>query len=179
MTKSDDVAPDISPVCCDCHWYVKVGDGAPVQVPSEEEIVTLTTAAPKIVGEAVFTGATAPGVIVLLEPLAALVPAELVAVTVKLYEVREVKPLTVIGELAEVPVIPPGLEVAVNPVIEAPPLSLAVNATVAVVDEVAVAVPIVGAKGTFATTAAVALLEAALDPAELDAVTIQRIDALT
>jgi hypothetical protein len=102
-----------------------------------------------------------------------------VAVTVKLYVVREVKPLTVIGELEDVPVMPPGLEVAVNPVTEAPPLSLAVNATVAVVDEVAVAVPIVGAKGTFATTAAVALLEAALDPAELDAVTIQRIDALT
>jgi hypothetical protein len=48
-----------------------------------------------------------------------------------------------------VPVIPPGLDVAVYEVIAVPPLLAgAVNATVAVVDPVAVAVPIVGAPGT-------------------------------
>ena len=47
------------------------------------------------------------------------------------------------------PVKPPGEEVAVYEVIVAPPLETgAVKATVAVVDPVAVAVPIVGAPGT-------------------------------
>jgi hypothetical protein len=47
-----------------------------------------------------------------------------------------------------VPVIPPGLDVAVYDVIGEPPLLAgAVNETVAVVAEVAVAVPIVGAPG--------------------------------
>lgn len=41
------------------------------------------------------------------------VPAELVAVTVKVYAVPLVSPVTVIGELAPVPVAPPGLAVTV------------------------------------------------------------------
>jgi hypothetical protein len=40
-------------------------------------------------------------------------PVELVAVTVKVYEVPFVKPVTVIGLEAPVPVIEPGFEVAV------------------------------------------------------------------
>ena len=57
------------------------------------------------------------------------------------------KPLTVIGEDAPVPVIPPGLEVAVYVTAPAPKSVGAVNATVAVLDPVAVAVPIVGTPG--------------------------------
>ena len=41
------------------------------------------------------------------------VPAELVAVTVKVYAVPLVNPVTTHGEAAQVPVRPPGLEVAV------------------------------------------------------------------
>jgi hypothetical protein len=41
------------------------------------------------------------------------VPAELVAVTVKVYAVPLVNPVTVIGEELPVPVIPPGLDVTV------------------------------------------------------------------
>jgi hypothetical protein len=41
------------------------------------------------------------------------VPAELVAVTVNVYAVPFVKPVTTQGELAQVPVAPPGLAVAV------------------------------------------------------------------
>jgi hypothetical protein len=41
------------------------------------------------------------------------VPAEFVAVTVNVYAVLTVRPVTVIGELVEDAVIPPGLEVAV------------------------------------------------------------------
>jgi hypothetical protein len=60
-----------------------------------------------------------------------------------------VKPLTVIGELAPVPVIELGLDVTVNPVIAEPPSSTgAVNVTEAVVAVGEVAVPIVGAPGT-------------------------------
>ena len=92
---------------------------------------------------------------VLLDPLAALVPAELVAVTVNEYDVLELNPVTEIGELAPDPEPPPEV---VYPVIVAPPLSEGgVNATVAVDVPVAVAVPIVGANGTLAATADVEL----------------------
>jgi hypothetical protein len=56
--------------------------------------------------------ATAYGVTELLAELAALVPIALVAVTVKVYAVPAVNPLTVIGD-APVPVKLPGDEVAV------------------------------------------------------------------
>jgi hypothetical protein len=76
------------------------------------------------------------------------VPAPLVAVTVNVYAVPPVKPLTVTGEEAAVPVRPPGLDVAVYPVIAALPIfDGAVKVTVADVDDAAVAVPIVGAPG--------------------------------
>jgi hypothetical protein len=71
----------------------------------------------------------------------------LVAVTVKVYAVPFVKPLTVIGEEAPVPVNPPGLEVTVYPVIALEPTKDgAVNVTEAEADP-PVAVPIVGAPG--------------------------------
>jgi hypothetical protein len=53
------------------------------------------------------------GVTLLLAALAGPVPVALVAVTVKVYAVPVVNPVTVIGEDAPVAVIPPGLEVAV------------------------------------------------------------------
>ena len=53
---------------------------------------------------------------------------------------------------SNVPVIPPGEEVALYEVIVAPPLEPGdVKATVAIVDQVAVAVPIVGAPGITAS----------------------------
>ena len=83
----------------------------------------------------------------LLAALAGLVPVALVAVTVNVYDVPAVKPETVMGEDAAVPVNPPGLDVAVYPVMAEPPLFVgAVNATEAE-DTPAVAVPIVGAPG--------------------------------
>jgi hypothetical protein len=70
------------------------------------------------------------GVTLLLAALAALVPTALVAVTVNVYAVPVVSPETVIGEEPPVPVSPPGLEVAVYPVIAVPPLNPGgVNAT--------------------------------------------------
>jgi hypothetical protein len=72
-----------------------------------------------------------------------------------------------------VPVIAPGLEVAVYEVIVAPPLLAgAVNATVAVVLPVAVAEPIVGACGTVAAVIELEDDDAGLTPAELVAVTV-------
>ena len=80
------------------------------------------------------------------------VPAELVAVTVKVYAVPLVRPATVQGELAQVPVRPPGLLVAVYWVIDAPPVKAgAVKLTEACASP-AVAVPMVGAPGTTAAT---------------------------
>jgi hypothetical protein len=118
-------------------------------------------------------------VIELLAELAALVPTELVAVTVNVYDVPDVKPLTVIvpePDVDNVPVIPPGEDVAVYVVIVAPPLfDGAVYETVAVVVLVAVAVPIVGANGTFAVTAEVEFEFALTALTTLVAVTTQRI----
>jgi hypothetical protein len=59
------------------------------------------------------------------------------------------RPLTVIGEDDPVPVIDPGLEVAVYPVIVDPPSSVgAVKVMLADVELAKEAVPIVGAPGT-------------------------------
>jgi hypothetical protein len=93
------------------------------------------------------------GVTELLAALAGPVPVAFVAVTVNVYEVPIVKPLTVIGEAEPVPVSPPGLEVTVNPVIVAgyPAYAGAVKVTEAVVFP-PVAVPIVGASGTVGQT---------------------------
>jgi hypothetical protein len=87
----------------------------------------------------------------------------LVAVTVNVYAVLAVNPVTLIvpePAVARVPVPPLGVDVAVYSVIVEPPsLAGAVYATVAVVFPVAVAVPIVGAPGT---PAVVTLFDAAL-----------------
>ena len=80
------------------------------------------------------------------------VPYVFVAVTVNVYEVPGVSPLTVMVPAPAwdtVPVKPPGSEVAVYPLIVEPPSYVGVlNATVAVVVPVAVEVPIRGARGT-------------------------------
>jgi hypothetical protein len=65
-------------------------------------------------------------------------------VTVNVYAVPLLNPLTVIGLDAPVPVNPPGLDVTVYPVIALPPVALVVNVTLALAFP-AVAVPIVGA----------------------------------
>jgi len=82
---------------------------------------------------------------------AALVPTELVAVTLKVYEVPFVRPDTTIGLEVPVPVIPPGVEVTVYPVMTAPPLPFGVNVTLALALPL-VAVPMVGACGTVGGT---------------------------
>jgi hypothetical protein len=72
-----------------------------------------------------------------------------VATTVNVYEVKFDNPDTVMGEDVPVPVKPLGEEVTVYPVIAPPPISAgAVKVTDAVASD-AVAVPIVGASGTF------------------------------
>jgi hypothetical protein len=88
------------------------------------------------------------------------------------YVVPAVSPETVIGEVALVPVIDPGLDVAVKVEIAEPPVAFAVNGTDAVVEVGDVAVPIVGACGTV-----VAVIEALAEDTrpvavELDGVTV-------
>jgi hypothetical protein len=73
---------------------------------------------------------------------------ELVPNTVNVYEVASESPVTVIGLLLDVPVIEPGVEVAVN-VVAVPPVVAAVKGTEAVVPE-ALTVPIAGLSGTSA-----------------------------
>ena len=81
--------------------------------------------------------------------LGALEPYVLTAKTTNVYDVPFANPVTVTGEADPVPVIELGVEVAVYPVIAlAPGFEGAVKVTDAVVLP-PVAVPIVGASGTF------------------------------
>lgn len=77
------------------------------------------------------------------------VPEVLVALTLKVYAVPVVRPLTVTGDAAPVPVMHPGVDVAVYVNVAGTPQAGAVNATDADVPEpeTTVAVPIVGAPG--------------------------------
>lgn len=82
-------------------------------------------------------------------PLLGPVPAPLVAATAKVYEVQFVSPDTVTGEEAAVPVMHPGVDVAMYPVMALLPVhdgaeKVTLTAPPAVVS---VAVPIVGAPG--------------------------------
>jgi hypothetical protein len=74
------------------------------------------------------------------------VPPGVEAVTVNVYAVFDVSPVTVIGDAPE-PVPPEGLDVTVNVTTPEPRFVGAVYVTVAVVEVTAVAVPIVGAPG--------------------------------
>ena len=103
------------------------------------------------------------------------VPALLVAVTVNVYAVPLVSPVTTIGDPAPVLNTPPGLAVTRYCVIAAPPLLAgAVNVTLACALP-ALAVPIVGAPGAETGAVGVTLFDTAdgaLVPALLVAVTV-------
>lgn len=107
---------------------------------------------------------------------AAEVPAAFVAVTVNVYEVLAVSPVTVIvPEPAwdTVPVTEPVSEVAVYLVIGEPPLDAgAVNATVADVDPAAATAPMVGAPGTVAGVTGAEAADAAEVPPAFVAVAV-------
>lgn len=118
-------------------------------VKAKDTVVLFVTVAVGVPGVA----GTVVAVIEFEEDEAALVPAELVAVVVKVYEVALARPVTVNGEDAPDAVKPPGDEVAVYEV-GVPPEVAAVNVTVAEpllkAREVPtlVAVPMTGASGT-------------------------------
>ena len=102
------------------------------------------------------------------------VPTELVAVTVKVYAVPLVSPVTVIGDEAPVAVRPSGEEVTVYPVITAPPVFVgAVKLTVAL-PLLTIAEILVGAPGAIAAgVTADDALEAVPVPTELVATTVK------
>jgi hypothetical protein len=116
---------------------------------------------------------TVAGTIELLVPEAALVPTALVAVTVKVYVVPFVKPVTVKGEAPPVAVKPPGLDVTVYEVMADPPLVTGAEKVIVASPLPLVAVPIVGAPGTVAGVAAPLGLEEILVPMALVAVTVK------
>jgi hypothetical protein len=94
--------------------------------------VTVAAALPRTALTAVGAPGTAAGVTATEAADAELVPAALVAVTVKVYAVPLVKPVTVIGLAVPVPVIAPGDDVTVYAVIALPPFETgAVKLTVA------------------------------------------------
>ena len=75
--------------------------------------LTVAWAFPPVAVPMVGAPGTVTGVTAFEAADAAPVPAELVAVTVKVYDVPFVRPVTVIGLALPVAVLPPGFEVAV------------------------------------------------------------------
>ena len=136
--------------------------------------VTLACALPAVAVPMVGAPGTVAGVTLLDVLDAGPVPTALVAVTVKVYAVPLVSPLTVIDVhgAVQLPVIPDGDEVAVYAVIVEPPsLAGAVKATVACALP-AVAAPIVGAPGGPRGVALLDALDAGPVPTEFVAVTV-------
>jgi hypothetical protein len=110
--------------------------------------VTVARAFPAVAVPIVGAPGPVEGVTEFEGELGKLLPVAFVAITVKVYAVPLVSPVTVIGLVEPVPVILPGVEVAVYPVIADPPLLAgAVNVTIACALP-AVAIPIVGVPGT-------------------------------
>ena len=119
----------------------------------------------------------APGVVAgvaeLLVPEEVLAPTALVAVTVKVYAVPFVRPVTTIGDVPPVAVNPPVLDVTVYEVIAEPPFEDGAENVIVASPLPRVAVPIVGASGTVAGTTELVVAEAILVPFEFVAVTVK------
>jgi hypothetical protein len=135
--------------------------------------VTVASPLPAVAVPIVGASGTVAGTIGLLGAEAILVPIMFVAVTVNVYVVPFVKPVTVKGETPPVAVNPPGLDVTVYEVIAEPP-SLPGGVKVTVASPLPrVAVPIVGAPGTLAGTTELLVEEAILVPIAFVAVTVK------
>jgi hypothetical protein len=98
-------------------------------------------------------------------------PLELVAVTVNVYEVEAVKPVTVIGEAPE-PEPAAGDDVTLYVLLK-PPVPFAVYVSVADDVPAAVAVPMVGACGIVVAVMLLDAADAPLVPTALVAVTVK------
>jgi hypothetical protein len=113
------------------------GENATIARPSRGLAATFVGAPGTLAGVTLFEGAD-------VGPI----PAAFVAVTVKVYGVPLVSPVTVRGDVGPLAVMLPGDDLAVYDVMGEPPLDAgAVNVTVACAFP-AVATPIVGAPGT-------------------------------
>jgi hypothetical protein len=119
---------------------------------------------------------TVAGVTALEVSEGAPVPTAFVAVTVNLYEVPLVRPVTVIGVVAPVPVKLPGCEVTVYEVIGLPPLLPGAAKETEACALPPVAVAAVGASGTVAGVTAEEAEEAEPVPTLLVAVTVKVYD---
>ena len=115
---------------------------------------------------------TVAGTIELLVPDGVLVPLAFVAVTVKVYVVPSVRPVTVIGDEPPDAVKPPVFEVTVYPVIVDPPLLTGGVNEIVAWPSPAVAVTLVGASGIVEGVTELEALDAVLVPIELVAVTV-------
>lgn len=123
---------------------------------------------------ATFVGAsgTVAGVAELLAVEAVLVPFAFVAVTVKVYAVPLVRPVTVIGDEPPVAVIPV-FEVTVYEVMAEPPLLLGAVKVIVAEPVPAVATMLVGASGIVDGTMELLVPDGVLVPTELVAVTVK------
>ena len=142
----------------------------PSEIGAEKE--TEASALPAVAVPIVGAPGTVAGVTELEAEEALPVPTMFVAVTVNVYGVPLVRPVTVIGELAPVPVIDPGLEVTVYEVMALPPFEPGAENVTEAWALPPVAVPMVGAPGTVLGVA-VAVLLALPWPAEFTALILK------
>jgi hypothetical protein len=110
------------------------------------------------------TSGTVAGTTELLVAEAVLVPYEFDAVTVKVYVVPLLRPVTVIGDAPPVAVNPPTFELTVYVVIDSPPVFPGGVKVIVASPFPAVAVPIVGASGTLTGVTELLATEAVLVP---------------
>lgn len=161
----------VSPPGLDVTVYAVIG-----LPPFETGAVKLTVAVvlPATADPIVGAPARAPGVMLLEGAEGNPVPATFVAVTVNVYAVPFVSPVTSNGLVAPVVVRPSGLDVTVYAVIALPPFQAgATKLTVAVVLP-ARAAPIVGASGTVAGVTLLEGAEGSPTPTAFVAVTVNR-----
>jgi len=101
------------------------------------------------------------------------VPTAFVALTVKVYDVPFVRPVTTIGLVRPVAILDPGLDVTVYEVIGAPPLFAGGVKLTEACAFPATAVTVLGAEGTWARGETLAADEAGPVPKALVAVTVK------
>ncbi len=135
--------------------------------------VTVTCPLPWVAVPMIGASGTVAGTTELEVADPALSPSAFVAVTVKVYVTPFVNPVTVIGEVPPVAVIPPGEDVTVYKVIAEPPFLTGTEKIIVASPFPRVAVPMIGASGTVAGVAELLTAEATLVPTAFVAVTVK------
>ena len=166
----DELPLAVSPPGLDVTVYEVIAE--PPLDPGAEKVTTASPL-PRVAVPMVGAPGVVAGVAALLALDALPVPTSFVAVTLNVYAVPLVRPVTVSGELAPLAVNPPGLEVTVYEVIAEPPFEDGAENVTTTSPLPRVAVPMVGAPGVVAGTTELLVADAVPVPSVFVAVTVK------